>query len=93
MSNDTERVGLSQDERYPSYSLDEPSRYNPVAEVESEKLQRWCSAIKAYNAVQDEMHEVYAVAHAEMRRAELIAKAEKEAAAAQSRLDELRANA
>lgn len=90
MSKATERVGLSQHERWPTYLLDKPSKYNPAADVDVDTLARWRAAIDAFDKVQEEMADVYEVADERQRREAAIEKAEKEAAEAQARLEALR---
>ena len=83
------RVGISRDERFPTYFLSEEYGED-VGEVDDETLTRWGRAIEQYNQVQDEMESLYEGATERRRQAEAIARAEKAVAEAQAKLDALR---
>lgn len=86
----TTKIGLNEDERWPTYVLEEPGKYAPAAEVDDETLARWRAAIDAFDEVQAEMGDVYEAAKERQKREREMAVAEEAVAKAQATLAALR---
>lgn len=84
------KIAISEDERWPTYSLVEVAKHRPAVEVDDETLARWQAAMEAFDAVQDEMGAMHKAAEEKARADAEIAKAEKALADAQARLEALR---
>lgn len=83
------KIGITEDERWPTYFLSD-KRGDHDIEVDSKTLAKWRAAIQAFDAVQDEMSEMYDEAKRRALAAAEIAKAEKALAEAQAKLDALK---
>lgn len=83
------KIYLSQDERHPCYYLDD-ERGDASVDVDGETLTRWRAAEDAWEAAQTEMGEIYRAAGQAQKLAKKIEQVEREVAAAQERLAELR---
>jgi hypothetical protein len=86
MSEPVERVGVDRDERYPTYCLTK-KHAEAFIEVPVETAARWRAAEAAFDAAQDEIAELFDEALKRKQKADTIAKAERQVAEAQARLE------
>lgn len=81
------KIGITEDELFPAYWLNELGDYD--IDVAPETVARWKAAWATFMEAQDEMGDVYEQAKADRDRTRAIEKAQKEADAAQAKLDRL----
>jgi hypothetical protein len=86
-------VGMTMEEHYPDFVLSDSRHADLEIEVPHDTYLRWTRARNEYEAVQREMEEYYDVAKEKLRRERAIAKAAKEAADANARLEALQRDA
>lgn len=82
------KVRISEDERWPTYTLGDD--YGEPADVPAETVKRWREAIKAYDKAQTEMGKVFDAAREQASKERAVEAAEKAVRDAQAKLDALK---